>query len=296
VNDGTIVGAAEAIYVSGTESDTLLNTGTLVGGKFGSFLSSDGMSSQDHILNRGLIIGDINFSLGDDLYDGRGGTIEGTVYGGGDSDTFMAGLSAEVFDGGDGIDLLDFSKSAGVRASLDNTVDGTRTAAGDTYVNIENITGSLTGKDKLYGDAGANVLSGQGGADALSGGAGKDTLIGGADKDVLTGGAGNDSFVFHSTAEGGDKITDFGNGGGNNDVILIDAAAFGFGASVGPLGAQYYQSDAGHVAQSAGIRFLYDTADSSLWFDANGSGAGGLTLIADLQSSAVFTVADISLI
>ena len=51
-------------------------------------------------------------------------------------------------------------------------------AAGDTYANIENLTGSGF-NDTLTGDSGANTLDGGAGSDVLLGGLGADTLIGG---------------------------------------------------------------------------------------------------------------------
>ena len=234
-------------------------------------------------------------TLGNDLYDGRGGTIEGTVYGGADADTFIPGLSVETFDGGSGIDLLDLSRTSGVTASLENSVTGTRVAEGDFYTNIENITGSRQGRDILYGDGGSNKMSGLGGADVLFGGNGKDVLIGGLGKDVLTGGTGSDVFLFNALTEAGDRITDF-SAGANGDTIKVNAAAFGGGLSAGSLNHLEFQSSVGNVALTADIRFIFKTAATTLWFDANGSAAGGLVLLADLQPMATISFADILLV
>jgi Ca2+-binding RTX toxin-like protein len=81
-------------------------------------------------------------------------------------------------------------------------------AAGDTYVSIENLTGSV-GNDTLRGNAAAHVieggsgndiLDGRAGSDNLDGGDGADILNGGAGSDTLAGGAGADRFVFDLTA------------------------------------------------------------------------------------------------
>ncbi|MEO8243389.1 MAG: calcium-binding protein, partial [bacterium] len=193
-------------------------------------------------------------------------------------------------------DLLDFTKSAKVIVSLDNSVAGTRGAAGDSYVNIENLTGSRFGSDKLYGDSGNNQLSGLGGADLLTGGAGGDTLIGGDGVDVLIGGAGNDVFVFNAVSEAGDTIRDYAKAVGNHDLILIDAAAFGGGLAAGSVSNAQFQSGSDHVALTGTVRFLFDTSDTSLWFDANGSGKGGLVMLADLQAGATLAAGDLFLI
>lgn len=90
-----------------------------------------------------------------------------------------------------------------MNASLASPAGNTGDAAEDTYVGIEDLTGSKHG-DTLAGDAAANVLSGgagddslsgAGGADTLRGGGGADTLDGGQGDDLLVGGAGADSFV-----------------------------------------------------------------------------------------------------
>lgn len=301
-NAGTISGDFIGIEATGTGTTgnlTIINTGLIRGDDaWGGaiHISYGGMSSDDTIRNRGEIIGYIYLGNGHDIYDGRGGTVDGVVYGREDNDTFIAGLSEESFDGGTGIDLLDFSKSAGVTVSLDNSVAGTRGAEGDTYVAIEDVTGSRFGADKLYGDGGANRLSGLGGQDALFGGLGNDTLTGGNGKDALTGGFNSDAFVFGALAECGDTITDFAAALGNDDVIWITAAAFGGGLVAGALSLAQMQVSLDNVAVDTSVRFIFNSTDKSLWFDANGSAAGGLTMVADLQANAAFGIADILLV
>ena len=295
-NSGSIHGDDDGLFNSFSQQLVLVNTGTISSAGGNSYLSASGGAGLDIIHNHGSMIGDIWMSGGHDLYDGRGGTVDGTVYGEEEDDSFIAGLSAEVFDGGSGNDLLDFSRSSGVTASLDNTVQGTRGAEGDSYVNIENLTGSANGNDKLYGSAANNALAGQGGADVLAAGDGNDQLTGGVGADVLTGGNGNDTFVFSAVAEAGDMIRDYGSTFGDNDIFWIGAAGFGGGLAAGAVSAAQFQVSADTVALTATVRFLFDTADKTLWFDANGNGAGGLVMIADLQANAVVTLADLFLI
>ena len=96
-----------------------------------------------------------------------------------------------IFNGGDGKDILDASK---------------------THVDIEAFGGK--GKDILTGGSGDDMLYGDAGDDVLSGGKGHDILKGGAGHDVLTGGAGADTFYKGE----GDTITDFQHG---IDTIFI---------------------------------------------------------------------------
>jgi Ca2+-binding RTX toxin-like protein len=76
--------------------------------------------------------------------------------------------------------------------------------------------------DLIYGQGGNDSLKGSAGKDVLKGGAGKDILEGDAGKDTLTGGAGADKFVFSSSSEGIDTISNFSDG----DKIVIRQESF----------------------------------------------------------------------
>ncbi len=286
----------EGVGHFGTETLLLTNSGT-IRGLDESFVASDFLGGAiERIVNSGAMFGNILLGRGADTYDGRGGRVEGTVYGGADSDTFFAGSAIDVFDGGaGGNDRLDFRTTTGVRVYLDGSGQNTGTAAGDTYVSIEYLLGSATGADLFVGTSANNLFRGYGGADTLSGGAGADNLGGGTGIDRLTGGLGDDWFVFLTRGDGGDTITDFRGVAGDNDRFQI-AAAFGGGLVAGALAASQFQSRADNLAQDGNDRFIFRTADATLWFDSNGNGAGGLTLVADLQTGAVVTAADILLI
>ena len=290
-NAGDIISNLRAVFHEGTETLSLNNTGT-IRGDVAAFLSTFA-TTIDLIRNQGGMIGNIVLGGGDDLYDGRGGFVDGIVYGDAGNDTFRPGSGIELFDGGAGIDTLDFRSTAGVRVYLDGSGQNTGTAAGDEYTGIETVLGSATGNDLLAGDSGNNILRGYGGVDTLSGGSGIDNLGGGAGIDRLTGGAGNDRFVFQALRECGDVITDFRNLAGDNDDVRIAAAGFGGGLLVGALAASQFQTRADNIAQDGDDRFIFRTTDQTLWFDANGNVAGGLTLVADLQTGATVTAGDI---
>jgi Ca2+-binding RTX toxin-like protein len=177
--------------------------------------------------------------------------------------------------------------------SLANDRVNTHEAAGDLYIGIENVIGSNVGADRIYGDTAVNTLEGRGGADGLYGGDGNDVLAGGAGIDTMTGGLGGDTFVFDQFSDCGDKITDFNNVTGDNDVIQIRASRFGGGLTGGflKLGELVQRGD--HVANLATDRFIFDTTDKSLWFDQDGTGTKAAILVADLQFSASFDSFDI---
>ncbi len=128
-----------------------------------------------------------------DILDG--GIGDDTLYGEAGNDTFIGGAGVDAMDGGVGVDVVTYEASTlGVVASLDLAlgVSTTNDAAGDTFVKIENLTGSQW-DDTLIGDGQANVLTG---------GAGDDKLIGGLNADTLNGGLGNDtaSYAFATSA------------------------------------------------------------------------------------------------
>ena len=296
-NSGDIISSGNGYAVSHPSSETLSlsNTGT-IRGDISAFFSGNA-TAIDLIRNKGEMIGNIFLGGGDDRYDGRGGFVDGTVFGEAGNDTFRPGSGIELFDGGAGIDTLDFRSTAGVRVYLDGSGPNTGTAAGDDYVGIEWVLGSARGADVLVGDAANNSLRGFGGVDKLSGGSGADYLAGGTGIDQLTGGAGDDIFAFEALSDAGDVIRDFAAVVGNNDAFEISAAGFGGGlvdgVRVAALPATQFQSRADNLAQDSDDRFIFRTTDQTLWFDSNGNLAGGLLLVADLQASAVVTAADI---
>ena len=298
VNAGVVHSDTAAIWsvsgglAPGLEAISVRNTGTIDGG----LASVAGSSAADTIRNLGQMFGDVFLRGGDDLYDGRGGSIEGTISGDDGNDTFRLGAGIETVDGGAGWDMLDFRSGGAIRVALDGSFANTGRAAGDVYSGIEGLFGSNFGADRLAGDGAANGLRGFGGADTLAGGGGDDGLVGGAGHDRLTGGAGNDRFVFETLAQAGDVITDFAGVAGNNDSFQITAAGFGGGLVAGPLAAGQFRSRADNHAQDANDRFIFRTTDATLWFDANGVAAGGLTMIADLQAGAVVSAGDIVLV
>jgi Ca2+-binding RTX toxin-like protein len=298
-NSGTILGGPEGITnlyssVLSTAALRLTNTGVVQADMF-SVRSGD---SADTIINRGTLNGDVVLNDGADSFDNRGGVVHGTVDMGLGNDSYISGASEETVDGGDGVDTLNFSTSqVGITLALDGSIANTGTAAGDSYTRFEIIRGSTFGADRLIGSTGNEIFYGNGGADTLSGGAGADQLIGGAGVDQLSGGAGNDTFIFNATTEGGDLISDFGNAGTNHDHIKIKASGFGGGLVVGALAATAFIVRADHVAQDADDRFIFNSTDHSLWYDADGNGAGAAVMVADLQNtSAIMTAADILII
>lgn len=252
--------------------------------------------------------------LGNHLVGNSGSNV---LVGRGGNDTLQGGAGVDRLDGGAGNDIYitdaadvvmelasggtaDLIRSAFSRA-LDANVEhlellGTARINGTGNALANSVTGN-SGVNTLSGLGGNDILQGGGGADRLLGGAGHDRLQGGAGLDNLSGGLGNDSFVFASRAQAGDVITDFRNVVGDNDDFRIGAAAFGGGLEGGrQLLASQFQVAMDNVLQGpaeANIRFIFEIDATKLWFDSNGSAAGGLMLVADLQAGARMGPSDI---
>jgi len=232
-NYGTISTPNTAIALFGIGSLDLNNSG-LIQGSFNSVVGAAGDDrinnrgeidgaifldeGQDWLINRGLIDGLVSLGDGTDVLDNRGGTIEGAIDLGADSDTFIAGASVETVDGGTNPsdaffgDTLDFSKSSGVNIALDESIVATGWARDDSYIGFENLIGARKGNDLLIGDDGGNSLQGLGGNDVLRGLAGADSLLGAAGNDKLDGGDGAD------TLDGGAGNDSLRGGAGNDDL------------------------------------------------------------------------------
>lgn len=109
-----------------------------------------------------------------------------TLVGNAADDELIGGVGRDRLDGGAGTDTASYSTSAGgLTVSLASPGTNTGDAAGDTFVAIENLTGSAYA-DVLTGNTGANRLFGAAGDDILAGGAGADRLHGGTGDDTVT--------------------------------------------------------------------------------------------------------------
>ena len=309
-NSGEIRGSVGSL-LTGFGDDIVVNRGAL----WGDVTVGSGLDVLDN--RGGLLVGDANMGVGDDrvenrrgriegdallgdgndVLDNRKGSVDGTVYGEVGNDRLIASAAEDdIFDGGTGIDTIDYRYGAAVVVALDGSFDNAGAAINDAMSGVENVYGSRTGADKLRGSQASNVLNGEGGVDTLDGASGADWLIGGRGNDLLVGGVGNDTFVFQRLDQIGDVINDFGASASNDDRFQIAVAGFGAGLTAGVLAGVRFQSRADNVAQDANDRFVFRTTDSSLWFDADGSGLAAAVMVADLQAGATVTAADILLV
>jgi Ca2+-binding RTX toxin-like protein len=265
--------------------------------------------------------------------NGTGNTMGNFIQGNGGANVLNGGAGADVLAGGrgndvyvvdnafdftweeanEGIDRVDSSVTWTLGDNFENlTLTGTAAINGtgnDLNNNIvgnaaNNILAGGTGQDNLNGQAGNDTLSGGAGDDVLTGGLGNDTLLGGDDNDALAGGAGNDAltggagddqFVFNtalSATANVDVIQDFSAG---DQLVLSKAIFAALGTTGVALDPSAFSSGTTGVATDAAHRIVYNKVTGDLFYDANGSAAGGSVKFAvlvgggyDLQSTEIF--------
>ncbi|MDQ1195402.1 cadherin domain-containing protein [Agrobacterium sp. SORGH_AS 787] len=171
---GTVAGGDAA-------GDTLSSIESLTGSAFNDTLRGDAGANR------------LEGGAGNDILEGRDG--DDILIGGAGDDVLIGGAGADTIQGGDGSDTIDYSSStAGVSVNLSSQTGSGGDANGDTYVDIENVTGTAF-DDTLIGSAGANTIVGGAGNDVIDGAGGNDTIDAGAGDDVVSGGSGAD--VMH---------------------------------------------------------------------------------------------------
>lgn len=230
----------------------------------------------------------------------NGGDGNDSLFGGIGDDLMNGGAGNDVFDGGDGIDTLDYTgaTSAILLNLLTGVAEGSH-AIGDTFTNMENLTGAAF-NDTLTGNNADNVITGAAGDDVLDGGIGADTLFGGL---------GNDTFVIDDILD----VISEASGGGidtvNSSVTHILGAAFEHltltgGQSIngtGNTGNNILTGNTGSMATTgynlleglAGDDTLYgnggmDTLDGGTGNDMMYGGTGSDLFIVDLAGDQVF--------
>jgi Ca2+-binding RTX toxin-like protein len=231
--------------------------------------------------------------------DSLTGTIGNDIINALGGDDNVSGLAgADQINGGDGFDNLFGDAGDDV---IDGGNDGDQVSGGDGNDQLfgqagDDIVSGDAGNDQVSGGDGSDFLSGDDGNDIISGGNdddflvgadGNDVLSGGLGSDVLVGGTGADILDFQSASQGPDQIIEFVSG---TDQIRISASGFGGGLTAG--GSVSLVSGSDPTANSASGQFLFDTDDGSLFWDADGTGAGGAVLIATLSDAPPLTSTD----
>lgn len=157
VNDGSIIAAVGEGAVAGARSIgvasfsrsstglTITNNGE-IGGTIAVFLYGTNSGAGHHLINNGLLVGDVHFgggvqfsNPGNDTYDNTNGETRGTVFGFGGNDRFFTGAFDDHLDGGAGNDIAIFTGNFADFTVRESQVGHfTITGAGtDTVVGIE---------------------------------------------------------------------------------------------------------------------------------------------------------------
>lgn len=239
------VGSAGGDILRSEDLVVTLDSGTDDDGAY--FAPSDPSNEGDDVMS----VENVTGGTGDDVITGNAGnnTLKGgaghdNLYGLSGNDTLEGGPGADDLSGGDLIDTATYVNAASlVVVDLSNSANngGVGEEAGDTYADIENLTGSGY-VDTLTGTSAANVISGGGGDDIINGGdgndllyggdggdtlngqGGADTIRGGAGVDTMTGDIGNDSLFGDAGAEG--SASNWMCGGGTDKVNLEKTDGF----------------------------------------------------------------------
>ena len=144
-------------------------------------------------LTGGSVFENIVSGDGNDTLTGNG--LANTMMGMRGDDVLNGGGGGDVLNGGAGTDTVSYEGSFGsMLVDLMFSGINTNVASGDTFVSIENLTGSQ-GWDNLRGTLGDNLIQGMANVDFIFGRRGDDTLDGGIGDDVLLGGVGADTLI-----------------------------------------------------------------------------------------------------
>ncbi|HYD11557.1 MAG TPA: M10 family metallopeptidase C-terminal domain-containing protein [Allosphingosinicella sp.] len=207
---------------------------------------------------------------------------------------------ANTLDGGGGVDVMVgfagddiFVVDSAGDLAFENAGEGFDTvlagashalAAGQSIEWLSTAFTAGTAAINLSGNEVGQYLLGNNGANTLDGGTGHDVLIG-------FGGA--DNFAFTSALGGGnfDLIADFQ---GGSDKIQLDDAVFTQIGGLGALNANAFVT--GTAAADASDRIIYNSTTGQLFYDADGTGAGGAVLFATLQGNPVLAASDFMVI
>jgi len=295
VNNTVDIGAYEVNSTNGTSGNDSL-TGTENNDNINGLAGNDTIKSLQG--NDTLIGGEDQDKLygqdGNDFLQGDGG-----------NDLLDGGAGADTIQGGSGNDIYIVESSND--SILENPGEGNDLVkSSQNYIlglNVERLflTGSLNlegvgnnGNNIIQGNNGNNLLQGLTGKDQLFGQNGSDTLIGGKGNDQLTGGSQNDDFIFNSSSEKLDIITDFNKLVGEGDRLLISAKGFG-GNLIANNILPTEQFIVGTAATNSNHRFIYNNQNTNgeLFYDSDGIGGKTQINIATLIGAPALSNNDI---
>jgi serralysin len=290
------IGSTVGLFTDSTRTwNALMSTQNFAVKNNGTFIT--GVSYRDNVTNDNFYsVGEAETGRSVKLMSGATVLASGSTWtaGGYALKTAATGAVEIVFSGGD----LNGEKGAKFTLGDSNVkVDMVDSSTIDANVSVTLTRGSnnvhLLGINKINaaGNELANSLCGNSAANILKGNSGNDTLAGGKGADILDGGTGADKYYYGSSKQGGDTINSFD----ASDVFTFKGTKFGGLAPTHALSSSYFRTV--HSGNSAGntthARFIFNDADETLWFDADGTGSSAPAKIAHFTHETALTVADI---
>jgi Ca2+-binding RTX toxin-like protein len=218
----------------------------------------------------------------------NGNALGNTLVGNSGNNIIDGMAGADVMSGGTGNDTYRVDNAGDSVVEADNAgTDQVFSSVGYSLSQfVENLT--LTGAANLNmnGNALGNTLVGNSGNNIIDGQAGAD---------AMTGGGGSDTFAFSTSLVAGnvDTITDFSVAA---DKIRLSHTVFSSIVGTGTLSAAQFAANTSGTAQDANDRIIYETDTGKLFYDSNGSAAGGAVQFAKLSSGLALTANDFSII
>jgi Ca2+-binding RTX toxin-like protein len=203
-------------------------------------------------------------NIGNNVLNGLGGAD--TMAGGQGDDTYV------VDNAGDRV-----VEAAG--QGTDRVLSSVSRSFADTTVETIQLIGTAA---NAIGNAGANTIVGNSVDNSLNG-------LGG--NDVLNGGLGRDTFVFN-TAPGAGNVDTLVSFNPVDDTIWLENAIFARLSPLGTLLPSAFTANAAGVALDPSDSVIYETDTGRLFYDGNGSAAGGSVQFATVAANLPITSDD----
>ncbi|MBD9641054.1 calcium-binding protein [Ensifer sp. ENS07] len=243
------------------KGDTYLSVENLIGSRYNDLLYGN---SEKNLLRA---------ESGNDYIDG--GLGADTMNGGGGNDTYIVNEIGDIID--------EVSQSGSGTDTVKSSISFSLVASAKLTGAVENLTLLGAGNTNATGNSLANILVGNSGNNILNGSAGKDKLAGGL---------GNDTFFFNSALSATtnvDTVTDFDVAA---DTIRLENAIFTAITGTGKLTADQFVKNTAGLAADTSDRIIYETDTGKLFYDSDGSAAGGSVHFATIGVNLAVTLSD----